>query len=536
MTDYIKDATGRYARTARKGYNELVQPLSPLTTFECRAKVQSYFGNGTLYPVLSNIVYGYIIPELEKIDDIRLSIWVKNYGMDAAVSTIPLKFGPIGRSGSRYRLDASGNHICDGWGYQLWYTRFLEKSGEKYEVMLVQQLGGCISRNMQLVKKCIDFAIKLSMDVGTQCNVDNIRNCLIEAMYKHLPISMDSTIYKNKNGVIFDLKQFRITVKSHCTTLYHTTSHYNLLYHITLYHTTLQTYQIAQETQHIVIRLDDIGAFKRKCGDYRIIKDTFQKIMNACHLKWNILKSPPVLHRSRKGQYNLMTVSPNQYHPYELFFKSKYLHQPKYFKIIQTFVLAFWQTHNTTNPVLIAELLKAQQSDELTRAEIIDQFRWCIQNSAARFQLCWPSVEFLFSLFHLYYIIYFQFIQMFFVGIKQWFLIKMKYPIYNNVKDEKQGQVSIIDIPYWKCSHHCYLDLCLLTQCDPKDYPYQIGPYPCPLAWVSYMDSTLQLRSHNIISYHIIIHYITSHYIISHHIIMHYITLHYIISHYMVFI
>ena len=126
-----------------------------------------------------------------------------------------------------------------------------------------------------------------------------------------------------------------------------------------------------------------------------IIIDTFQKIVNACHFKWDSIKSPPILHRSRKGKYNLATVSMNQYHPYELYSKSKYLTKPESFIIIQQFVLALWQLHNTTNPILTAELLQAQKSDKLSREEIIDQLRWCIQNSEARFQLCWPSVKFI---------------------------------------------------------------------------------------------------------------------------------------------
>ena len=212
MADYIRNFTGCFARTARKGYNDLFKPLTPLKTLQCREEVGKYVSRKTLNPILSNLVYGYIIPELKKIDDVRLSIWIKNYGMDAAESTIPLKFGPQGKSKNKYRLVASGNHICEDWGYHIWYTRFLEKAGERYEVMLVQQLGGCISRNMQLVKKCVDFSIKLSMDTGTQCNVDNIRNCLIESMYKYLPISPTSTSYTNDNSVVFDFKSFRITV------------------------------------------------------------------------------------------------------------------------------------------------------------------------------------------------------------------------------------------------------------------------------------------------------------------------------------
>lgn len=213
MADYLKLFTGLITISTRSEYNKWKGvSLDKLDIYE---EVSKYVNKSTLYPYLSNIVYGHIIPELEIIDDIRLSIWVQNYGMDAAESTIPLKFGPQGKGNAKFRLKASANHICDEWGYHLWYTRFLEKAAEKYEVILVDQLGSCIARNMQLVKKCNDFSIKLSMDTGTQGNVENIRNCLVQGMFKYLNLSPKTQQYKNTNNVVFDLRKFRITVKSY---------------------------------------------------------------------------------------------------------------------------------------------------------------------------------------------------------------------------------------------------------------------------------------------------------------------------------
>ena len=149
---------------------------------------------------------------------------------------------------------------------------------------------------------------------------------------------------------------------------------------------------MSQETQHIILRMDRIGCFKRKCGDYPVIKDTFQKIMNATHKKWNAKKSPPVLHCNRVGFYGHFVVSPNQYSPYEMFNKTKYLKDPKLFPLFQQAVLALWQSKNTTDPKLTAELLAAQNSKQLPRYVIIDQLTWCVQNTPPQFQLYWPSV------------------------------------------------------------------------------------------------------------------------------------------------
>ena len=122
--------------------------------------------------------------------------------------------------------------------------------------------------------------------------------------------------------------------------------------------------------------------------------------MNACHLRWHPTKSPPILHRSRRGQFNLMTASLNQYHPQELYYRSRHLCHKETFNAIQAFVLALWQLRNTTNTVLVAQLLQAQKSNIISREDIIDQLRWCIQNCDKRFQLSWPSVKYLFIYTH----------------------------------------------------------------------------------------------------------------------------------------
>lgn len=91
----------------------------------------------------------------------------------------------------------------------------------------------------------------------------------------------------------------------------------------------------------------------------------------------------------------------------------------------------------------------------------------------------------------------------------------MRYPIFQNPTNAEKAVVTLIDIPFWKCSHECYLDILLLTNLDVCDYPFEIGPYPSPLSWVSYMDSTLQLC---LISTHLIIsNFITSNHIQFHH-------------------
>lgn len=47
-------------------------------------------------------------------------------------------------------------------------------------------------------------------------------------------------------------------------------------------------------------------------------------------------------------------------------------------------------------------------------------------------------------------------------------------------------------MPFWKCSHVCYEELVLFCRLSIEDYPWCIGPYPSPMTWVSYMESTFQ--------------------------------------------
>lgn len=214
MQEYIRNFKLSCSRIVRQGYNSLFPSRGK---FDFVDETSKYLQSPVLYKALSNIVYGHIIPELQKIDDIRLSIWISNYGLDAAESTIPLKFGPMQKDGKgagyiKPRLHASASHLCCDWGLVLREIRFLEKAGEKYDIVIVQQLAACIARNMQLVRECIDFAIHLNLDTGTECNVENIRNCIIEGIIRFLSLSSDAKEWTNQFNVRFDFTQFRITV------------------------------------------------------------------------------------------------------------------------------------------------------------------------------------------------------------------------------------------------------------------------------------------------------------------------------------
>lgn len=124
-----------------------------------------------------------------------------------------------------------------------------------------------------------------------------------------------------------------------------------------------------------------------------IIRDIFQKIVNAAHIRWDPEWSPPILKYKRISSTSHQEISQTQLSPYELYQESVYLSNPIYFKELQRFVLALWQDKLTTNTLLAAELLEQQESKLIKRAEIIEHLTWCVQQSPPRFQLCWPSVS-----------------------------------------------------------------------------------------------------------------------------------------------
>ena len=124
-----------------------------------------------------------------------------------------------------------------------------------------------------------------------------------------------------------------------------------------------------------------------------LVLDTFQKIVNAAHLKWDSVWSPPILHEPRLHIDGLQQVSVTTFAPYELYNKSSFLSNPIYFAELQRFVLALWQLKFTTNKGLVRELLQKQKSKLITKQEMISHLTWLVQHSHPRFQLCWPSVK-----------------------------------------------------------------------------------------------------------------------------------------------
>ena len=69
----------------------------------------------------------------------------------------------------------------------------------------------------------------------------------------------------------------------------------------------------------------------------------------------------------------------------------------------------------------------------------------------------------------------------------------MDYLVYNNQRDAWNGKTTTIKIPYWKGTHKHYLPILTACKLLLADYPFEYGPYPSPLSWVSYMDSILEL-------------------------------------------
>lgn len=218
MSSYIRDFVTSWAAPARRLYNEMY-PNDTMSKFEAMRIIEPFLNDATLYGALNNYLLGWLKPKLAEIDDIRLSKWNKYYNIDASESTIPLKFGLQSNNNNKYRLNASDSHVACDWGYLLGYTRFLEKCGEGYDKIFVQQTSFIIAKNMRKVKDFDEFTLKFSLDTGTRANADNIRNCLIEGILSHLRCNqlqsevLSDRFFTNQYGVTFDLASLSITVK-----------------------------------------------------------------------------------------------------------------------------------------------------------------------------------------------------------------------------------------------------------------------------------------------------------------------------------
>ena len=109
-------------------------------------------------------------------------------------------------------------------------------------------------------------------------------------------------------------------------------------------------------------------------------------------IPWDPIHSPPLLHVERNGQFGLIPVTINQYHPYELVAKSKHLNQPNLFPLFANAVQSSWRLKNAYNQRLKGELKRDIGTAELPKDVLIEQLRWLVQNCPPQFQLYWPSV------------------------------------------------------------------------------------------------------------------------------------------------
>ena len=187
--------------------------------------LKKYFNKKTLYKGINGILYGWLKGKLDEVDDFRLQYWNPFWNMDASFRTIPHKFGPQQGNNIKTELEATDSHLQDQYGYAIKYTRFLEKGGEKYEVLLVQQLADSISSNMRLCKFVEDFDFTQAIDIGfntdtgSEANPDNIRNCIVQGIQQKLNLNPDEYFYTNDHDITFDLRKLSIEVKLYRTYL-----------------------------------------------------------------------------------------------------------------------------------------------------------------------------------------------------------------------------------------------------------------------------------------------------------------------------
>ena len=128
--------------------------------------------------------------------------------------TIPHKLGKQSHNNIKYVLDATDSHMMDKYGYLIGDTRFLERGGEGYRKIIVEQMGHYCGLNMMHLrdKHQNGLHIKLSLDTGTEANPENIRNCIVEGIQQKLKMYPNETEYINQHGIKTDIKELQVTV------------------------------------------------------------------------------------------------------------------------------------------------------------------------------------------------------------------------------------------------------------------------------------------------------------------------------------
>lgn len=170
-----------------------------VSTDELKTKFEPFFCNKTLYSILSQYVFGVLIPGLSEVDDIRYRYKLcKYYTMDACESDIRHKWG-IGEGTTKNQLNASSNRIGDEYNMTFGSAKLLEKCGESYKKTYDQQMGGSIiARNMRLCENSDgNIHLVLSTDVATESNPDNVRDAICNGIKQELGVKLHEDVWYN---------------------------------------------------------------------------------------------------------------------------------------------------------------------------------------------------------------------------------------------------------------------------------------------------------------------------------------------------
>ena len=211
---WIKNTALNYSTTILRHFDRVYPNEQKPLKVEVVKNVTKMFYYKTIYTSINNIVYGWLKRKLDIIDELRCRRWIKYYMIDASAQTIPHKLGKQGGNNIKYVLDATDSHMCDKYGYLIGDTRFLERGGESYKKIIVEQLGHHVALNIRQLKHQHQngLHIKLSLDTGTEVNPDNIRNCIVQGIHNKLNMAPHQSVYINVNCIKTDLSKLQVTV------------------------------------------------------------------------------------------------------------------------------------------------------------------------------------------------------------------------------------------------------------------------------------------------------------------------------------
>lgn len=214
MQQWIRQTATSYTDYFRhvlqdKGDNRIHTDFTQIKVYEA---VQKLLHISTLHPILNQFAYGYLIPKLKELDQIRKEYPIGVTSMDAMEKGIPHKLGPGGK-GRKNVIYLSEFRTMDEFALPVGPVTWLEKAGESYKKTYFKHVGRNMAENMMYSKTKGNILSPIfSTDMGTESNPDKVRLAVIAGAKDYLNMGFEDAVYTSPNQIQFDFRHYKLNV------------------------------------------------------------------------------------------------------------------------------------------------------------------------------------------------------------------------------------------------------------------------------------------------------------------------------------